>query len=166
MKTMTRGKPEVLWHYTKGMCMPSILREGQIRVASGQCEPNERPAVWFSANQVWEPTVYMIGFVNGRQQIITRDEMCDLVGGLFRIGVRPDVAPHNWDDFRRLSGVSAGMASHLKKVGYEVGARISEWFVTFDPVPSEKWVAVESWNGRAWEAAPHPEAKVNASQTA
>lgn len=80
-----------------------------------------------------------------------RDELCGLVGGLYRIGVTRDVAPHNWDDFKRLSGASAKMTYYMRRTAYSVGARISEWFVTFEPVTRDKWVTIQEWNGKTWE---------------
>ena len=140
----------LIWHYTKGIHMESLMKEGVIRLATGNCEPNERSAVWFSSNQIWEKTVFGI-YQGGRSpRIVGRDELCGLVGGLYRIGVTRDVAPHNWDDFKRLSGVSAKMAYHMKRVAYTLGARISEWFVTFEPVTRDKWVTIQKWNGKSW----------------
>lgn len=152
MHTTTVETRGVIWHYTKGRCIQSILKEGAIRLATANCQANERPAVWFSANQVWEPTTNGVEVdFSGRVRLLTKDETCQVSGGLIRIGVTRDAAPHNWNAYKRLSGVSERTAAGMKRTGYAAGARISEWYVSFEPVPREKWVAVEVWNGMCWE---------------
>jgi len=46
------------------------------------------------------------------------------------------------------------MLAGLKKVAYRRGSRPSQWFVSFSPVPSDKWLAIEIWDGKKWVPAP------------
>jgi len=142
--------PLIVWHYTTGVVLPRILADGEIKQAVAGIEPNEKPAVWFSSHPVWEPTATKgVSDDNGIRRWATREEM--LAVGLVRIGVMQETAPHNWMAYKRLSGVSDRMAGAMRITGYDKGARISQWFVSFDPVPREKWVSIEVWNGSEWE---------------
>jgi len=46
----------LLWHYTKGVHLAKILADGFIRPATAFVDPGEKPIVWFSTDQHWEPT--------------------------------------------------------------------------------------------------------------
>lgn len=143
---------QLLWHYTPLVHIPHIIADKRIKTADAAIDVGEKPAVWFSANQLWEPTAgKRWRRPDGNVHLLSMHETHSLGQGPVRIGVSRDTAPHNWDAFRRLSGVSKKTAGYMKKAGYARGARISEWFVTFNPVPIELWVAVEVWGGSSWD---------------
>jgi len=142
----------IVWHYTTGNLLPLILKDGLVRLATANIDEDERPAVWFSSNQIWEKTSTK-GMITSDSKLVTltKEEMCRLCDGLARISVERNVAPHNWEAYKKMSGVSAKMAGGMKQSAYTVGARISEWFVSFEAVPCEKWLGIEVWNGSSWE---------------
>lgn len=146
-------RPELIWHYTTGTKMPSIQAEGVIRT-SPHVFPSEREAVWFSSNPVWERTAAKAmcdPWTGVVVTLTTMDEHIEYCGGLYRICVAPEVAPHDWNAFRRLSGISPKYANGLREIGYRWGARISEWFVSFEPVPRSQWFGIEVWEQEAWK---------------
>jgi hypothetical protein len=69
---------------------------------------------------------------------------------LARIGVAAETAPHDWQAFKRLSGIPANEAGGLYAVAVGRCARPGEWYVIFEPVPRERWLAIEVWDGSAW----------------
>lgn len=141
----------IVWHYTVRDRLSQIIADGVIRQATAGIGFGERPAVWFSSHPSWEPTANkgIIGR-DGSRRTATKAEM--QARGMARIGVERNTAPHDWEAFKRLSGVSNFMASCMKRAGLDAGAKMSQWFVSFDPVPRERWVSVEVWNGSDWEA--------------
>jgi hypothetical protein len=114
---------ELLWHYTKRSRLVSILRSGVILVSATGFEVSARPAVWFSRHPEWEATV-------GNHPRA-------------RIGVAPETAPYDWQAFQNLSGVGALTAEGLALAAEEMGGDPNHWFVSFEPVPRDKWLSVE-----------------------
>ena len=149
---MSNQKPNMIWHYTTGQKFPLIKAEGVI-LTSKYISRKEREAVWFSSNPLWEKTAAKALFnsLTGERRLLrTMEEHVEHCGGLFRIGVAPETAPHDWNAFRRLSGILPKYANELRNIGYERGARISEWFVSFEPVPQTEWLTIEKWEHDAW----------------
>jgi hypothetical protein len=146
----------IRWHYTVGERLESILRDRVIKPAAPLVSAAEKPVVWFSSNQDWEETVNK-GAVDpfGSFTAGTKESTHRPVGWLVRIGVSPSDAPHDWNAFKRLSGISNRTAQGLYEAAKKTGARPGQWFFSFGPVPEEKWVAVEYYNGTEWQ--PHPE---------
>lgn len=143
----------ILWHYTIKDYLSRIIETGEIRPATAGITAREKPCVWFSTNQTWEPTANKLierqdGFICPG----TKETTEKYGGGLVRIGVAPETAPHNWHAFKRLSNISAKVAKAMYNAGIDSGAKPSEWFVSFNSVPRPKWLAVETWNGVAWVA--------------
>lgn len=141
---------DILWHYTCGIKIQSIISDGLIKQATAHIEPGEKPVVWFSSNKLWEPTASKATMRNNRLYRLTRDETEREASGLFRISVSKETAPHNWDDYVNLSGASSQMISLMKKNGYNQGSRISQWFFSFDPVPRSKWISFDQFVNGIW----------------
>lgn len=153
---MSNKKPNMIWHYTTGQKLPSIKADGVILTSEFICR-KEREAVWFSSNPLWEKSAAKGWYdpLTGREGMFqTMEEHVEHCGGLFRIGVAPETAPHDWNAFRRLSGILPKYANGLRSLGYEWGARISEWFVSFEPVPQTEWLTIEKWEHDAWNRCP------------
>ena len=132
--------------------LPRVIESGEIRPATLYVPKNERPAVWFSLDQNWEPTAQKAWTDEAGAFIrLGMEGTHQHCGGLARIGVALETCPHDWRAFKRLSGARAGMLRHLDKVGRAQGADPANWRVSFDPVPQRFWIAIEVWNGREWE---------------
>ena len=159
-------------HYTVVGHLEKITAEGVIRPAWEGVTKIERLAVWFSTNPVWENTVRKLMKEDGSAAsfeehfqasqgvtaLVKSDE--DVVGTLkhivfrevqpARISVADEIAPFRWEDFKRLSGIKPRDARDLYQVALMLGARPGEWYVSFDPVPADKWLAVQVYDGETW----------------
>jgi hypothetical protein len=141
---------QVLWHYTIVERLQHILNAGEIRPPVN-LPKTEKPVVWFSANQDWEPTANKrYQSPRGQISLLSKDQTILLGGGLARIGVAPATAPLDWKTFKRESGISAARAKALYEEAVASGSRPALWFATFDPVPRAEWLAVETWDGQQW----------------
>jgi hypothetical protein len=140
-----------LWHYTTGRCFQSIVVDGEIRTATAFVNIREKPITWFSLNQRWEPTANKALITSDGTIIrLNMEQTAELDGGLVRIGVAPETAPHDWKALRELSGMTSKVAERLYRAAIDQGGRPGEWRGTFAPVPREKWVAVEVFHEGAW----------------
>jgi hypothetical protein len=141
----------MLWHYTTGQKFLQILESGEIRPAFAGVPDGELPIVWFSSNQFWEKTACK-GWQESDGSILslTMEETRKLGGGLFRIGVSGETAPHDWLALKLLSGMKSGMARRMGTVALRHNARPEEWFGTFEAVSVEKWAAVEVYQDGQW----------------
>jgi hypothetical protein len=141
----------LLWHYTIGNSLRRILGDKAIKPSAAYVSKEAKPVVWFSRNQVWDSGATK-GLVTeeGGVQPLTMEELRVHGGGLYRIGVARETAPHNFDEFVRLSGISRAMASELRHIAKNKGASLKEWFASFDPVEQSKWLTLETWENHQW----------------
>jgi len=141
----------MLWHYTVMERLHRILQDGEIRPSTAGIPKKEKPAVWFSSNAAWEPSANRLWQdVDGRVARLSKDQTFVLGGGLARIGVAPDVAPHDWKAYKRISGMATARAKTVYDEAIRAGARPGEWFASFDAVGRAKWLTVEAWDGERW----------------
>ena len=139
-----------LWHYTVGKRFDCIADEGVIIPATAGVPPGETPAVWFSFHQIWEPTATKGCIRNGVYSSMTKDEMINTSGGLVRIAVDRETAPHSWVQYRHLSGIDPSRAKGLARVTTSNGANPNDWRVSFNKVTRDKWIAIEKWRNGVW----------------
>jgi len=144
----------MIWHYTVANRLQLIIADGMIRPATAHVPANERPIVWFSRRQDWEPTAGPALKEDGIIRKATFAEMNYLAGGMARIGVAPETAPYNWHQLKRQSGMTSGEAHRLEKGAMKDRASTGDWRGTFDPVPKEKWLAIELLHEEKWIALP------------
>jgi len=138
---------DILWHYTTFKSIESILIDKNIMPATDFVDAKrEKPAVWFSSNQYYEETARRGIKEDNQVRRATFEEMTQAEGGLARVGVKPEMAPHTWEDFKRTSGIPRRVATALEEVAAQEGANPEEWRASFEPVPKEQWVAVELWD--------------------
>ncbi len=97
----------------------------------------ERPAVWFTLRDTWEPTATWRG-----------------TGSKVRFGVLPEGLT-TWAGHRQSSGISATAADGLEKSARTRGSDPNEWLVSYESVPRSKWVRVEQLHGELWRPIPH-----------
>jgi hypothetical protein len=140
----------VIWHYTIGKHMKSILADGVIKPATAGVARGQRPIVWFSANALWEQTANKM-LEQGGKIILLNQEQTEKAGdGLYRIAVSLETAPHNWERLVFLSKMPPAEARSLEKVAADKGANHGEWFGTVHPVDRTKWVSVEKLVCGTW----------------
>ena len=140
--------PAIVWHYTTLGYFRSILRDGFIKPATEYVPPGERPVVWFSSNPVWENSAAKGVTERRKMRTLTFEEHVGV--GLVRIGVQSATAPYQWQEIKELSHMDASVAQNLYNVAIAEGARPGEWYGTFDPVPRDAWISVETWREGEW----------------
>ena len=139
----------VAWHYTIGNHADRIVAGGLILPATTFVPEGEKPCVWFSTRQHWEPTATK-GIVgpDGVRQNATMQEMLTLGGGLARFGL-PVADLIGWRDIQHMTGMSRETARTLAKVARLQGADPAFWFGSLEPVPVSRCEEQRFTNG-AW----------------
>lgn len=141
----------MLWHYTSDQDFVLIRNDGFIRPADARLTLGEKPVVWFSKEQFWEPTVTK-GLVLGDGTVKDLDMLGMREHGhrLIRIGVDPETAPYTWSELKSLSRMPPEIATALASSARRMGANPSRWRGTFDAVYADKWKAIEYFNKFNW----------------
>lgn len=136
---------QLAWHYTVGVKLNSILADGLLRTTDVLIEQGERPALWFSLNQDWEPTANKLCLTpTGELMPLDRDGTERVGHGLFRFGVDPAVTPlMTWRDFTRKRGITSKVVEALEAVGRDQGSDPDDYLVSFVPVGRYQWVTLE-----------------------
>lgn len=143
----------MIWHYTVVERLQRILHEGELRPSSVGVPKKEKPALWFSSNPLWEPTANRLWKdIDGRVVRLSKDQTHVLGGGLARIGVAAEVAPHDWKSYKKASGITTDRAKRIYDEAIRIGARPGEWFAALEAVGSRQWLSVEVWDGETWVA--------------
>jgi len=123
--------PDVLYHYTTGLKLRSIINSGVIKPTTANIEPHEKPVAWFSTSPTWEPTATKVP-VSGKQgQIITAQAQ----SGLVRITVPATCAPYVFPQLPLIAGTFNKACIGLLHAGLELGADPRAWRFTPTPVP-------------------------------
>lgn len=142
----------MLYHYTVGILLELILRKGFIKLATEQIDHGEKPAVWFTSSPKWEHTANKMINDNGILKALNMVQTSNRGGGLARICVNQSSAPHNWEQYKELSGVSKHTARKLRKSAQKFGSKVSEWNVSFKPVERTEWLGIQLYDWKAgWQ---------------
>jgi hypothetical protein len=146
-----------LFHYTIVRYLPAIIISGEIRTAGDYMGIDERPAVWCSYNQDWEKTAkkFSVDEISGRVRSGTKESTHLENGGLARIEVHPQSCPFDWRYFVANSRIDPDLARSLYKAGIKDGAHPREWRVSFEPIASDQWIAIEVYDGEDWTSLPN-----------
>ncbi len=148
------GTPVKAWHYTLGTKLLGIMDLQAIFPAVARTDEQERPAVWFSTLDRWEPTATKgIRQKNGVIRDATMQEM-ERQLGLYRLGVGADYPLIDMQEFRKTSGITRRSFKLLKKVGIKKGAHPDCWLTSYKPVPMSDIVAVERFINGRWADCP------------
>jgi hypothetical protein len=147
-------KRKRIFHYTVGQYLPSILKDGEIKVATTFVPQGERPAVWCSINTAWEETANKMFLQNGKLHHGDKETTAKLGGGLVRIEVEEGAVPLNWIGFKRMHK-DKRFLNALAKAAAEDKADPYEWRMSPDPIPPEKWISIERWDetSQKWKVA-------------
>lgn len=142
-----------LYHYTIGDRTESILECGYIDMATAFIEKNERPAAWLSSHPDWDETANkMLLKPDGTLASCDKEDTRKIGGGLFRFRIsRGELEIHDWQGYRRLSGVSDLIAVSQEIVTREKGMDTSEHYCVFGHIGHEHWEAIEYWDGSVWQ---------------
>ncbi len=137
----------LLWHYTTEKELDARISEGRISSTAFCGTAEERRSVWFTTSDQWDAVAGEFGNHAEEQSMSDESLFCER-DRFLRLGIMPDFAPFNWNDFRRMSGVTPDAA--LSRASLEHDSYPDEWFFTFDPVAFSTIVKVEEWNGHSW----------------
>lgn len=143
---------DIIYHYCPLTYARSILADGELRPSTDGIGARERPALWFTPRPTYEPTAVKMykSPSTGLVRQLTLDEQADRFG-LARFAVPASVAPHDWGAWVRLSRVRTADAKRMARQARDLGSDISLYRATFDAVPVDRCVDIEtSVDGRIW----------------
>lgn len=158
---------KLAWHYTTGEKFLQIVEDGVLVPSDIYVNPPERPVLWFSLNQEWEPTAckHWKDRATGVVSRLTREETHERGRGTVRFGCDPS-ALIPWDELPRRAHMQRQMSTGLAIVGLQQGAMPSQWMGSLSPIYREQWLAVEVWEpGEPFDAGRWVEV-LNANATA
>ena len=124
------------WHYTTGQKFPSIVEAGYIFGSTSFLERRERPVVWFSLRQDFEPTARKAKLVDGQLRVMSIEEAYSACGGLVRFGVKPSDLMTG-DKLRRRARMPLHVWKDLVAVAREQNADPNLWFGFLGAFPIE-----------------------------
>ena len=139
-----------LFHYTTQSRLDLIIKTGQILPATAFVPLTERPGVWLSYRQRWEPTASK-GIVGPDgtcrtatfEEMVARDRPC-------RIEVSVEAAPLTWREWSVRSGVHKTDAKKLRKSAELVWSSVTDYRMSFEPIDQRHWIAVEVFADGGW----------------
>jgi len=124
-----------VWHYTVWAYLPEIVKWGEL-FPSNAGAPGEKPALWFSAHQCWEPTATKAAISRAGKLIhLSLDEQLQHGGGI-RFGLRrDDTRLLDWRAACKAIGTPARMRTALERTGRKQGGNPAHWFATTAAIP-------------------------------
>lgn len=144
-----------IFHYTIREKLDFILQDGFIKQATARVPKGVKCFVWFSTNPDWEETASKTAYAGNQRFMLNKTGTYILSRGLVRIEVAAESAPLSWEDYCEISGESKKALNALRKEAYRIGSSPSDWRCSLDSIPKEKFVAIEYWNGTAWQKEPY-----------
>ncbi len=153
-----------VFHYTAWSTLGKIVASAVLRpVAVGA--PGERPLVWFSANQRWEPTATKLCSEPGGLRQMSFKEMAERFGAVRFALPREDPRLMEWVRACRFAGMPDSERKRLEHRGRMLGANPSHWFAIAEEVPIDS-LPFQVYLDRSWRRAlPDEMARVWAEHT-
>jgi hypothetical protein len=138
------------WHYTTGQKFRLIVALGLLCPSRFLVKPPERPVLWFSLNQQFEPTARKATKEGGCFRVLSMEETAERGCGLVRFGVRPRTLLTG-EKLRTRAHIARAIWDGLIQQGRHQKADPALWFGTLVEVPIER-TTIEVWNeAGAWE---------------
>lgn len=143
----------LVWHYTTGQSIESILRDGAILTEDDTTGiiPGLLGGAWFSPRQDFEPTAVKAAMMtDGSIHQLTFAEQVREVGA-WRIGVNPS-EPFllTWAQFSARCTCDRRILRGLVRRATEQGADARTYLVSLRKVPVTDWWAVEEFVDGEW----------------
>jgi hypothetical protein len=142
------------WHYTWGLYMELIIRDGFIKPADAYVAPPERPIAWFTTSPNWEETANkgIRDRLTGKERTLTREETEKFGRGLYRIGVSDDYPLKRFLRISRESKQDRKLTRALLETAQEQGSNpYADWWGTLNKVPSAHWKVIEIFTPEGWQ---------------
>lgn len=140
--SFTGPDPPVVYHYTTGVKLRSIINSGAIKPSTAHVPTHEKPVAWFSTSPEWEPTATKTSVPGKLGQLITAKAQ----NGLVRITVPGACAPYGIQQLPKVAGTSLQAYTGLLLSGLELGADPGAWRFTPSPVPTCLFGEVECYD--------------------
>ncbi len=136
MKTKTGmvNNKMMAWHYTRGHGYREIIKSGFLKCADAGITKNEKPVLWFSINQLWEPTVNGAELVDGGKTIkfLTMFETWESQG-CFRFGI-PSNHLIPWIELKKIANIPSKIKQGLEISALEIGSNPYQWYGCMQPM--------------------------------
>jgi len=145
----------MVWHYAPWAHLPAMVESGALR-GSNAAAAGELPMLWFSANQLWEPTATkMVVNHTGALVSLTFKQQAERFGCI-RFGLAAD-DPRllNWKDACTAASTPLETRQVLEKVGKKKGGNPAHWFGTDATIPLTE-LHFQVWN-EGWHDATSPQ---------
>ena len=141
-----------VFHYTVVNYLPAIFERKMLMPTAKDSEKEQ--AVWFSTNPEWEETAnkaYHSG--DGIPIEGNKWDSYKIYGGLARIEVAPEIAPYNWEQYKKKSNIPMEKAQEIEAHAAKYNADPGEWRVSFEPVSKDNFLSIEvlDWDNQVWE---------------
>lgn len=142
---------QLAWHYTTGELFTEIMESGLLMTTSAGCPEHERPVLWFSMNQRWEPTANKAIIDDYGYRGLTMQETKEYGRGLVRFGF-PYTQLVPWIKLWKEAGMLPEHKRALEKTGRKQGANPYHWHGVFRDIPVSEILVVEVMNDKdQWE---------------
>ena len=139
------------WHYTTGRKFKAIAETGALLpTAVGVTSKKERPILWFSLEQFWEPTASKAEMQNGAMVDLKMEGTYRRGGGLARFGVSPTkLVP--WPRLALKANIPPRVRVSLEQVAREEGSEPQRWLGLINrPLLLQDVEAIEIFDGEKW----------------
>lgn len=142
-----------VWHYTTDSKLDSIYTDGELRPTSNGIPNGEQPALWFSSNQIWEPTANKAFATASGIPIrpLTSTEMKEMFQ-LVRFGIDSELVMP-WNTLKKTAHISRSEQGRLIKRGKLVGSSPTQWFGSLDPISLDLLIRQDFVSGK-WQGEP------------
>ena len=121
----------LVWHYTTGEKFLRIAESGMLLPTGIGVTPPEKPVLWFSRHQFFEPTAVKAVMERGRPRRCGIAEMRELGGGLVRFGYAQELL-HGDSALRAVAKISRAVWRRLQKEARVQGGNPADWFGTLE----------------------------------
>ncbi|AWB33939.1 hypothetical protein [Orrella marina] len=143
---------EFVWHYTTGdHRLKSITGLGFL-IPSNVGAPKERPLLWFSANQEYEPTaIKMVARADGSIEQLTFEQQNELAGCV-RFGLpAADRRLMSWKRACSFARTPRVVRTAMEQTGIQCGGNPAHWFAVSELIPVNSTKA-QIWDEAKWRA--------------
>lgn len=146
---MNKQTSKLAWHYTTGTKFKQIVESGYLDPKKTATPPNEKPILWFSKHQYFEPTAQKaVRLPNGQIENLGMMGTYEMGGGLIRFGY-PIAKLTEYKKLCRQAGVAMLDVLSLERVGVSQGAKPTDWMGTLKKIDIQDCI-IEVLSGDAW----------------
>lgn len=141
------------WHYTTGDSLASIREDGIIRAATAGVPVGERPVIWFSKAELWEPTAtkIIVDTKTKTRRRATLIEMDMFANGLYRLSVI-NVKLVPWSELPKACRMKYTTRKRLELAGRRRNSVPGLWAGCLEEIPAASIESVQRIDPRTGQA--------------